>query len=290
MKIIEHTPNSHSIKLDCKEKTILLVSDVHYDSRYCHRELLKKHFDQCKEQDGLIFIFGDWFDVMGCHKDPRSKAQDIRPEYLKQDRGYLDLIIEDSYNFLLPYKDNLVFMSPGNHETAIVKHRDTDILNTLVFLLRQAGSPVVKGGYSGYLNLTLKRSKTSSVSKLLAYHHGYGGNAPRSKGIMRSQMDALVWSDADIFCSGHDHNKLHDFNICYKRDNNTGKIKHVKKHWIKTGNYKRNEDKPGVGGWAVEKGFIPKPIGGYFMNLKEKTLKSKGQQTVDIEVTIYEAQ
>jgi hypothetical protein len=292
MKIITHEANSHTIRLDGKEAKLLLISDVHYDSKDCHRDLLKSHM---KEAD-YILCFGDWFDVMGCYKDPRSKGQDVRPEYLSQSKAYLDLIVEDAYNFLLPFKDKLLFMGSGNHESAIVKHRDTDILNTLCFLLRTAGSPVVKGGYSGYINFSLKPHTTSekTVNKLLAYHHGYGGNAPRSKGILRSQMDALNWSDADIIVSGHDHNKLHDFNVVYKRNIFSGKIDHITKDWIKLGNYKRNDQNPGIGGWAVEKGFMPKPIGGYFCELHANFIhetKEDGtrKQLLKLDTKIYEA-
>ena len=154
INIVEHYPNSHSVEFEGKKLPILLVSDVHFDSRDCNRELLKKHFDEIKKQNGLIFCFGDWFDVMGCHKDPRSKGQDVRPEYLKQDKAYLDLIIQDSFEFLKDYP--IAFMSYGNHETAIIKHRDTDILNTLIFLLRNSGKQVYKGGYSGYISFKCK--------------------------------------------------------------------------------------------------------------------------------------
>jgi len=283
------------LKINKKEVDLLLLSDVHFDSRYCQRDLLKKHLDEAKKNGAYVMVFGDWFDVMGCDRDPRSKGQDIREEYLQSNRSYLDLIVTDAFEFLLPYKDNLIFMGYGNHETNIQRRRDTDILNTLVFLLRQQGSPVVKGGYSGYINMELKRSSTSYVSSLMAYHHGYGGNAPRSKGILRSQLDALVWSDADIIVSGHDHNKMHDFNTVLRRQPATGKIEHVKKHWIKTGNYKRNERTTGMGGWEVEKGFIPKPIGGYFMNLKaistaKKNKEGKVDQKAYVQTTVIEAQ
>lgn len=288
MKITEHQANSHTLNLQGKEHLLLVVSDVHFDSRDCHRDLLKKHFDECKARKGYIMVIGDWFDVMGGYRDPRSKAQDIRPEYLRQDRSYLDLVVEDSFNFLLPYKDNLVFMSEGNHETAIKKHRDTDILNTLVFLLRQSGSKVVKGGYSGYFNIVVQSTGTGRTATLIAYHHGYGGNSPRSKGIMKSQLDAMMWPDAEVFLSGHDHNKLHDFNTCMKRAQN-GEIKHVKKHWIKTGNYKRNDRLPGVGGWAVEKGFMPKPLGGYFIELTQSRDRKKGKDNLFNTLRVYEA-
>lgn len=273
MQITEHAPNSHTFKLSLKdyadkEAPLLMISDVHFDSPYCQRDLLKKHMDEIKAKNGHIFIYGDWFDVMGCHRDPRSKMQDVRPEYIAKDRSYLDLVVEDSYNFLLPYKDNLAILTYGNHETSIMKHRDTDILNTLVFLLRQAGSNVVKGGYSGFINLQLMFAKDSWHSYIVAYHHGGGGNAPRSKGILHADLDIKNYPDADIFFSGHNHQKGYWPIVCYRRAKTTGLIKYQTKYWVKTGTYKRKENRPLMGGWEDEKKFDPTPLGGYYLNLK----------------------
>lgn len=254
MTITEHTPNSHTAKIYLKgyehnTVPLLIISDVHYDSMSCNRDILKKHLDYIKSVNGYVICIGDWFDVMGCYKDPRSKGQDVRPEYLSRDSSYLDLIVRDSYNFLLPYKDNLLMMSEGNHETAIKKHRDTDILNTLIFLLRQQGSNVVKGGYSGFINMQLLISDITWVSYLIAYHHGGGGNAQRSKGILHADIDMENYPDCQLFISGHNHQKGYWPMVCYRR-HMSGEIRYQTRYWMKTGTYKRT-DKPLIGGWEV---------------------------------------
>lgn len=292
MEIIEHSGNSHTMKFPANKENnhtvpFLLVSDVHYDSRKCQRDLLKKHFDHIKKQNGFIMCFGDWFDVMGCYRDPRSKSADIRPEYISQNRSYLDLIVEDSFRFLENYKNNLIFMSDGNHETAIKKHRDTDILNTLVFLLRQSGSKVVKGGYSGFINLSLFEQKRK-CPYIIAYHHGKGGNAPRSKGILHMDIDFKNYPDSNLFVSGHNHQKGLWPSVCYRRKT-SGKIIHDTRYWLKTGTYKRNESHTLMGGWEVEKGFDPTPLGGYYLNLELMRIWKDGKETLMLEDTFIDA-
>jgi|GEM_PF-1049439 len=288
--IIEHAPNSHTfrVKVD-KVVPFFILSDVHYDSYHCQRDLLKRHLDEIKAKDGYIISIGDWFDVMGCHRDPRSKGSDVRSEYFRKDASYLDLIVNDAFEFLKPYAENLILMGYGNHETAIMNHRDTDILNTLVFLLRQVGSPVVKGGYSGYFNINLQKTDTQSSSYLIAYHHGGGGNAPRSKGILHADMDAKNYPDADLIISGHNHQKGHWPLVCYRRHANSGKIVFQTRYWVKTGTYKRNEDSPLIGGWEVEKKFDPTPLGGYFLDLEYKRETVDGKSKVSIIDTLIDA-
>ena len=291
MTVTEHAPNSHTFKFDVNSQNdmqvpLLVISDVHFDSKHCQRDLLKKHFEEIKTQNGYIICIGDWFDVMGCERDPRSKSSDIRPEYLTNG-SYLDLIIQDSFNFLLPYKDNLLFMSYGNHETAIMKHRDTDILNTLIFLLRQSGSQVTKGGYSGFINFLLHYTG-QKTSYLIAYHHGGGGNSPRSKGILHADIDAKNYPDAQMIISGHNHQKGYWPLVCYRR-HSTGKIIHETRQWVKTGTYKRNESTTLMGGWEVEKKFDPTPLGGYYLNLKMVRKNEGSKRTIYVEETLIDA-
>lgn len=264
--ITKHAPNVHEISNGYNGNNKLffygLFSDIHFDATDCHRQLLKKHFDKVKENKGLIFIIGDLFDVMGCYKDPRSKAAHIRPEYIKADRSYLDLIIEDCANFLKPYAENIALIGYGNHETAIMKHRDTDPIQRIAAMI---GRPDVVGGYSGYVRFSYRHNSGGSIrSFIMYYHHGYGG-AKRSKGILNAQIDGFANPDADLIISGHDHNKLHDpSNVRFHLTANN-KIVHSTQHWIKTGSYVRNDETPGVNGWHVEKAFLPRRLGGWFM-------------------------
>ena len=271
-----------------KSLPLLIVSDVHYDSLHCDRESLKKHFDQIKEKNGKILIIGDWFDVMGCYKDPRSKAAQIDPKYIQRGRSYLDLVVEDSYEFLKPYKENIALITYGNHETAILKHRDTDPLERLLFLLNQNGGTVHKGAYAGWIICSIKRSSSinTSTSFNIAYHHGKGGGAQRSKGILYSQLDAMEYPDAHLIVSGHDHNKIYDPSNVRKRINVNGRVYTDSVHWLKTGSYAKSPDDFG---FVVEKGFMGKRMGGWFCDLGlVRTLKD-GKDTLYVEPTIYEA-
>ena len=44
------------------KQRIFFCSDIHWDSKKCRRDMLKKHFDHCKANDIPIFIFGDMLD------------------------------------------------------------------------------------------------------------------------------------------------------------------------------------------------------------------------------------
>ncbi len=273
------TTNEHRIEL-------FFASDLHFDSKYSQRELLKKHLKHIQSKNGYAFFFGDEFDVMGTYRDPRSKAADIRPEYISSKRSYLDLVIEDAYEFFKPFKDTIAFMSYGNHETSILRNHDTDPLQRLVGLLNSSGAKIQLGGYSGYIKFIFQSNRVNVANSKLAYHHGKGGNAQRSKGILWSQIDTMLYSDADIIVSGHDHNKLHDpSNVVYYLTER-GLIKHKSVDWLKLGSYKRNDTSPGIGGWEVEKGFLPKKMGGYFGTLD---LKTDSKSIRSVENTFIEA-
>jgi len=279
--------NVHEIRFH-KNLPLLIMSDVHFDSLKCDRDSLKKHLDQIKEADGQVIIIGDWFDVMGCHKDPRSKPEDIDPKYIQRGRSYLDLIVEDSAEFLLPYKRNMALITYGNHEVSILKYRDTDPLDRLIYLLNtQPGSPVHKGAYSGFIMCKGERAKKGGARQFnIAYHHGKGGNAKRSKGILYSQLDAMEYPDAHMIVSGHDHNKIYDPSNVRRRLSATGKIYHDTVHWIKTGSYKFTANDFG---WGVEKGFMPTRMGGWFVDLQFKRDYNDGKEYAYIDCDVREA-
>jgi hypothetical protein len=245
----------------------LHISDVHFDSAKCNREMLRRHLEEIKACEGQAFIYGDWFDVMGCFQDPRTKAADIRPEYYVKGREYLNAVIEDSVEFLRPYAKNIAFIGEGNHESEIRRRRDVDILAWMVRLLHEMGSSVVRGAYTGWNEFVMQYKPESSRNLLTHYHHGYGGGAKRSKGMLDSQIATFQYPDADIIFRGHDHQKFHDPSNVKYRYNDKFKIESMDTtHYIKTGSYK--ESATGTGGWEVQKGFMPSRLGGWFIDMQ----------------------
>ena len=49
----------------------LFLSDVHFDSTHCDRDLLTKHLDEALAMNASVLVFGDWFDLMQGMYDPR---------------------------------------------------------------------------------------------------------------------------------------------------------------------------------------------------------------------------
>jgi len=246
---------------------VLLASDVHYDSPNCDRQLLKKHLDQAVSCGAAVLIFGDWFDIMGTYNDPRSKASDIRSDYLSKDFSYLDMVIEDSIEFLRPYAQNIALISEGNHETMVAKKHDTNPLKRLVSGLQAYNPDIAHGRYSGYafFKFRYKHGQTNSTS-ILHYHHGFGGNAKRSKGMLDVQLEAMKYPDAHILCRGHDHQKWFDPSTTRQRVTRRGNITYDSVFYVKTGSYKAGLE-GGEGGFEVEKNFMPTRLGAWWLHL-----------------------
>ena len=247
-----------------RKQKLLIISDLHFDSKHCQRKLLKKHLDQALEDKALIMIIGDVFDVMGTFRDPRSKPSQIRPEYLKNG-SYLDLIINDAYSFFKPYANNILMISTGNHETNIMKRHDSDIIDRLVFLLRTENPKIIRGGYSGWMIFNFRQADGTRVrKKIIKFHHGEGGNAKRSKGVLQIDIDSSRWPDADIIVKGHDHMKWYYPSEVRQRINNSAKQYKDVQHHIRLGSYKDGTN-DGFEGWEVENNFKDTKMGGWWV-------------------------
>ncbi len=267
MKATKKQPYLFEIRAK-KEVKLIPFSDVHFDSPKCDRKLLKKHFDRAVKEDAYIWLNGDWFDVMGCSKDPRSAKGDIRPEY--DVINYLDVVIDDSVKFLKPYSDRILFVSNGNHETNILKRQETDVLDRMVYKLnKETGSSIERMGYAGWLRVVLMRPNDPKLimsSVNIHFHHGFGGNAQRSKGVLRVDLDHAHYPDADIIVRGHDHQKWVHPKTSWRLTNQGKQKKNIKYH-IALGSYKDGLA-DNLYGWEVEKGFTPTTLGTWMLHIE----------------------
>jgi UDP-2,3-diacylglucosamine pyrophosphatase LpxH len=261
----------------------LLISDVHFDSTHCDRDLLTKHLDTALATNASVLVFGDWFDLMQGMYDPRRSYSGLRPEY--KSITYLDDVIEDSAEYLKKYKNQIKFFGRGNHETNIEKRLSTSPLDRLSALL---GAGHV-GSYAGWIFFrfteTTGRKRAADCTYKLHFHHGYGGNAPRSKGVLAVDIDQKEWPDADMIVSGHTHQKWH-VPITVERINKYGRIRDGVVHHIKLGSYKELDR---FAGWEVEKGFQKPRLGGWWVDMKPARRMDDDGYNRKIEVVIREA-
>ena len=261
MKVVEHSQEVHTIDLGINLKgakqSFLLMSDIHLDSKKCDRNLFKKHLDYAKNKGSGILIFGDLMDLMQGKNDKRGSKSSIRKEYLLA--PYFDAVVQDATEFLLPYADNIKLITYGNHETAIIRHNETDALNSLIFNLNTKKKPtdsrIFKGAYNGYVRIRSQYStdKGRSHEKYIKYHHGAGGNAPVTGGAISQSRAAGMWPDADIVVMGH----IHQYNMRVITTEKIGRDYKIKRHdqyHLRTSSYKH------PGEWETEKMF---PMGAH---------------------------
>ena len=246
------------------EQYVLLMSDNHHDSPLCERKMEEKHLKEAKEKGAWILQAGDYFDAMQGRKDPRSSYDNLDIA-LKGD-DYLDRLVKFNGEFLAPYADNILMIGRGNHETSALKHYGVDLTSNLVYRMRtEYNSPVVAGGYGGWIRFMFTMDKTKRASLNLKYFHGAGGGAPVTRGMIATNRQAVFLPDADVVWNGHIHESYVTM-IQRERLSKAGRVYQDCQWHVRTPGY-MNGYRDGSGGWAVESGMAPTPIGCVWLRL-----------------------
>jgi hypothetical protein len=258
------TCNSHVVRMNYGPgfwQKFMISSDWHWDNPKTKRKMLKRHLEEAKAQNAGVFVFGDLFCAMQGSYDPRKSKSDILPEHNKA--NYLDALIDTAVEWLLPYAHNIVLISPGNHETAILKRQETDLIARLVEKLNaKAGTSIQVGGYSGYVRFAFSKTSGSRLSKKLWYHHGFGGGGPVTRGVIQTNRRSVFVPDADIIASGHIHESWYLENVRQRLTASDEIVLDTQYH-ICLPTYKE-EYAQGKGGFHIEKGRPPKPLGAWW--------------------------
>ena len=250
-------------------RRILLLSDIHWDNAHCELGMLKETLEEAKKENCPIFSFGDLFCAMQGKWDPRSSQDALREEH--RGGNYLDLLVGTAFDWFKPYAAQLALISPGNHETAILKRHQVDLTQQLVTLLRREGSPAIAGTYWGFVVAQCLLGGRHSDNVKLHYHHGYGGGGEVTRGLIDHSRTRGMY-DADVFVSGHIHRRNVEENIL-TRVTARGKIHQQTQLFLRCSAWKDESNS----GWHVEKGRAARPIGGWWLELttiKKHTVRS----------------
>lgn len=264
MDLLRKSRNVHELNIEFKSRkgveSLLLISDIHFDGMKCDRARLFKHLKEAQRLNAGVFIFGDLFDLMQGRFDPRGNYSELRPEY--KSCVYVDEVIQDVAEKLKPYADVIKFLGRGNHETNIEKRMMVSPLDRVAAILNQAGGNVEVGGYAGWIAIRTRRNKCVQTTNL-HYHHGYGGGAKRSKGVLSADIDQKDFPDADFIVRGHDHQKWHLPVMTDRLLPNVLRVEQRPVHHLRLGSYKMLGDR--FAGWATEKGFSTPRLGGWWI-------------------------
>ena len=253
------------INCDFKHRRILLISDLHWDNPHCDRQLLKRHLDEAVAGGHDILINGDLFCCMQGKYDGRRSKADMRPEH--NNAKYLDSLVETAAEWFAPYAQNIKVIGYGNHETSILKHCETDLIERLVTLLNaNTKSSIEIGGYGGWVIYRFRRTDRSSTPFKIKYFHGSGGGGVVTKGSIQFNRMMTMIEGADAIWMGHVHESME---MTYTMERLTQKDTIVLRDvlMIRTPAYKE-EYQDGSKGWHIERGAPPKPLGGRWLELK----------------------
>jgi UDP-2,3-diacylglucosamine pyrophosphatase LpxH len=208
MQLIRHNPASLTLEVPSasgQRLSLMLASDVHFDSVVCDLDLFTKHLRLAEELQAPVLICGDLLDAMQGKWDPRRQPEDLKDQYKVS--AYYDAIVMDCAKFLSKFDIPAFILGLGNHETSVLSHSNTDLLGNVAYQLRvEHGKQAVAAGYWGYLRVMFRYKKgNGAASKTIYWHHGSGGAAPVSHGLIQANRQGVWIRDADIVVNGHNH-------------------------------------------------------------------------------------
>jgi hypothetical protein len=277
----KHTRNIHEVTCQSGQE-FLLVSDLHWDNPHCDRGLLKNHLDEAVKRNAAIILNGDTYCCMGGKYDRRADKSLIRPEH-NTDR-YFDAIVDTSVEWFAPYAKNILLIGYGNHETAIIKHGETDLLQRFASTLNYAtGSAVQVGGYGGTIDIRVLHDTIRGVNFVVHYYHGFGGGGVVSKGVIQDQRILAGTEGYDLTWMGHVHELYYHQNMVHRYDRSTKTLIQKPIHQLRTATYKEEWD-GGYMGFHTERGRGPKPLGGYWLKLETSRNTSKDNKGPELQV------
>jgi hypothetical protein len=242
----------------------LLRSDAHHDNAHTDIAMERAHLDEAKRRDALILDNGDLHCAMQGKWDKRADRSAMRPEY--QYGNYLDKIVDEAVKFYSPYARNWCMMGLGNHETAMLKHHETNLTERTVERLKLQGATHLQScGYAGWIRVVIYAPNTRKMASLWMYHHhGYGGGGPVTRGTIQTARMAVYLPDADIVWTGHTHDQwivpIERYRVTSADRPYLDRQTHVR-----TPGYK-DEFSPQEG-WHTERGGAPKPRGALWMKV-----------------------
>lgn len=240
---------------------LLLVGDAHWDNPDCDRERLAADLDQAVERDSPVLIGGDFFCAMQGKFDSRSSKNKLLDEHKTGD--YLDALVRTAAEWLEPWKDRIVLVCQGNHETSILRHHETNLTERLCVELRRMGGVAQSGGYTGWVRLQIKNN-TFRQSFRLHYRHGHGGGGPVTMGKIDFNRYRIQAEYDAIWAQHVHHTEIFDSRVAYLTEAN--RVAHKTIWHIRTPSYK-DEFGDGYGGFQIERGQGPRPKGGAWLGL-----------------------
>lgn len=190
------------------EQGFTLMSDLHIGAPHVDYKLIEHELKQAKEKGDRILVNGDVFDAI-LPKDHKRFAPDALHPRLQGRNNILNEAVKWATEIFEPYVDSIDMMGMGNHDTAVERYHSFDPVLLLIYELekkkKKADHIIHHGVYTGFIDYRLQKKGNGhgSYRWLIWYHHGTGGGAPVTRGMI--DLHRTGWVDADLIWMGHKH-------------------------------------------------------------------------------------
>ena len=219
-----------------------------------------------------VLFWGDFFCAMQGRKDPRHRKSDVKRQNMVD--SYYDSLVDDAVELLAPYAPHIWGIGYGNHETSILDHAETDLIaRTITQLNHLPNAKIQRLGYGGWIQFKLSHEAGGNSNVInVAYTHGYGGEAPKTKGVLQTGTRSTIMPDAHVIFSGHIHQSfaVEDVRDRITRD---GKLYKDTLLHIQLPTYKDEYDQTHGLSWHRQKGKTPRPQGAWWLRLEQVNRK-----------------
>lgn len=266
-QLIEHSRNVFEIlaisTVNTTEIPIAFLSDVHWDSVHCDRNRLKRDLQEARKRGAIVHLVGDIFDFMQGRYDPRGHKSAVRPEFGVD--NYFQEVLKKAAKWFAQFCKQMI-ISGGNHESNILKRQEIDVLELFATYLRAEGVEVLVGDYAGWTQVAIQRPDGGCRNTAwIQWHHGKGGGAKRSKGVLQVDLNQRENPDAHLSVEGHIHEKWM-VPVTIRRINRISrKVSRMRTVHLQCGTYKQMNPNAG---WEAEKGFFEPNLGGWFATFR----------------------
>lgn len=267
--IEKHSPSAMALTFGHRGR-ILQVSDAHWDNRHCDREALRRDLLAAQKQGAAIILVGDTFCAMQGKWDKRKDENQLRAEH--RGGNYFDKLVDTAAEWFAPFAKDIALLTYGNHETSILQHHQTDLLQRLHQKLLDRGSRAELGAYAGFLKVVnTSRWKSSATScKIICWNHGNGGGGEVTRGMIDNNRTRGM-AYADIYVGGHIHRRNADENVVLELDERNMTLRQRHQWFLRSSTYKRESgvDEQNLSGFHIERrGPGERPIGGWWLDFE----------------------
>lgn len=247
-----------------RELKLLFVSDLHLGSSGINEQRIRREFDDALEKGARILIGGDILDAIWI-SDPRYLKSGLGPSVISR-QDEMNAALEYWKEFMQEYSGAIDFLGMGNHESVLLERHGID-LNRLLAISLGLDPNRVCGGYWSVISYSFTPAgRKHSCELSIFYHHGSGGGAPITRGMIEVSRTKMYVEGVDIIWQGHTHDRwVAPYSVL--RVERGGYPAFGEVMVIRTGGYRYWGSNP----WENRRGHLPKAHGGVFVTASYTT-------------------